>query len=143
MWYVLVHNFNCNFFNKFSSTLQPLWCSGSLIVSDFRTKGVELKLLKSTIFICQKGHLEFTVLCFSDKKSGSKTISFRAGELAEYRLGFSSSFGANNFQIYGSSSGASVKFMWSQLQSSLQGFTNVVKCNIFLAMDFTNNITLW
>ena len=37
------------------------------------------------------------------------------------------------------------RFMWSQLQlqSCFQGFTNVVKCNIFLAMDFTDNITLW
>ena len=30
-----------------------------------------------------------------------------------------------------------------QLQSSFQGFSNVVKCNIFLAMDFTDNITIW
>ena len=30
-----------------------------------------------------------------------------------------------------------------QLQSSFQGFSNVVKCNIFLAMDFTDNITTW
>ena len=35
------------------------------------------------------------------------------------------------------------RFMRSQLQSSFQGFTNVVKCNIFLAMDFTDNITKW
>ena len=36
------------------------------------------------------------------------------------------------------------RFMWSQLQSSFQGFTNVVKCNIFLAMDFTDdNIIKW
>ena len=30
-----------------------------------------------------------------------------------------------------------------QLQSSFQGFTNVVRCNIFSAMDFTNNIMIW
>ena len=35
------------------------------------------------------------------------------------------------------------RFMWSQLQLSFQGFTNVVKCNICLAMDFTDNITIW
>ena len=37
------------------------------------------------------------------------------------------------------------RFMWSQLQlqSSFQGFTNVFKCNIFLAMDFSDNITIW
>ena len=35
------------------------------------------------------------------------------------------------------------RFMWSQFQSSFRGFTNVVKCNIFLAKDFTNNITIW
>ena len=34
------------------------------------------------------------------------------------------------------------RFMRSQLQSSFLGFTNVVKCNIFLAMDFTDNITI-
>ena len=35
------------------------------------------------------------------------------------------------------------RFMRSQLQSSFHGFTNVVKYNIFLAMDFTDNITIW
>ena len=37
------------------------------------------------------------------------------------------------------------RFMWSQLhlQSSFQGFTNVVKCNVFLAMNFADNITIW
>ena len=39
------------------------------------------------------------------------------------------------------------RFMWNQpqlrLQSSFQGFTNVVKCNIFLTIDFTDNITIW
>ena len=39
------------------------------------------------------------------------------------------------------------RFMWSQLrhqvQSCFQGFTNVVKCSIFLAMDFIDNITIW
>ena len=45
-----------------------------------------------------------------------------------------------------------LRFMWSQLQlrlqlrlqlqSSFKGCTNVVKCNIFLAMDFTDNITI-
>ena len=37
------------------------------------------------------------------------------------------------------------RFMHShlQLQSSLQGFTNVVKCTIFLSMNFINNITIW
>ena len=37
------------------------------------------------------------------------------------------------------------RFMRSQLrlQSSFQGFTNVVKCNIFLTMDFIYNVTIW
>ena len=30
-----------------------------------------------------------------------------------------------------------------QLQSSFQGFTNVVKCNVVLAKDFTDNISIW
>ena len=54
--------------NKFCSSRLGV----SVIVTDFRSKGVEFKFYESTTDIRQEGYPEFTVLRCSSKKFGSK-----------------------------------------------------------------------